>query len=289
MKKYTVLVVDDCSAMQGELVSIIESSDRLVVVGVAANGYDALEKIVKLRPDVVTLDVIMPFINGLAVLKQIMLDHPCPIVMISYVTKEDSSITQNALKLGAVSCIAKPKKASDELCCHNPSITHGAECGIKKICKYSIYALGDEIIEKLIAAAETKVSLRTISRNVLHKKVLVIDDCAVTRKVVTKALLAIGCDVVDAKDMKTAYIRLMFEPLPHLVLLDLTLPDGSGYQILERMKKVPEMAKIPVIILTARDGLIDKLKGKFSEANEYLTKPFHANELLLLVRKYLKV
>jgi twitching motility two-component system response regulator PilG len=66
------------------------------------------------------------------------------------------------------------------------------------------------------------------------------------------------------------------------------MPGMDGYQVLATMKRNESFKKIPVIMLTARDGLIDKVKGKMSGCNEYLTKPFTPEELLHKIKKYLR-
>lgn len=118
-------------------------------------------------------------------------------------------------------------------------------------------------------------------------KILVVEDSMVTRKVIARTLTANGYEVMEAKDANEALADIE-EKNPDLVLLDIILPGRSGYEILAEIKTMPKLAKVPVIMLTSRDSLFDKLKGKVSDANEYLTKPFQPDELLMIVKKYLK-
>lgn len=108
MEKIKVLVVDDSSFMRKILRDILESDPGIEVVGTARNGKDALEKIGDLKPDVITLDVEMPVMDGLTALNEIMKKDPIPVVMVSSLTSEGAETTLKALELGAVEFITKP-------------------------------------------------------------------------------------------------------------------------------------------------------------------------------------
>ncbi|HHY13139.1 MAG TPA: chemotaxis response regulator protein-glutamate methylesterase [Thermoanaerobacterales bacterium] len=112
-KKINVLIVDDSSFMRIFLRNVLESNKNIVVIGTAKNGIEAIEKIKKLQPDIVTLDVEMPEMDGLAVLKQIMNENPVPIIMLSTYTREGADITLKALELGALDFIFKPSRVID--------------------------------------------------------------------------------------------------------------------------------------------------------------------------------
>ncbi len=105
-----VLVVDD-SALVRKLFGRVLSQDADFDVQFARNGVEALAQLEEFRPDVVTLDVQMPQMDGLACLDRIMVQRPCPVVMVSTVTAEGAEATLNALRLGAVDFIAKPTGA----------------------------------------------------------------------------------------------------------------------------------------------------------------------------------
>lgn len=102
-----VLVVDDSAFMRTVLTRIIESDPSMKVIGTAQDGSEALEKIVALQPDVVTLDVEMPRLNGLDALKRIMSDVPRPVIIVSVATQEGADITFEALSLGAFDYVPK--------------------------------------------------------------------------------------------------------------------------------------------------------------------------------------
>lgn len=103
-----VLVVDDASFLRKNLPPLLESAGDIKVVGTAATGYEGVELAKKLRPDVITLDVVMPSMGGLEALKIIMREAPTPVVMISSRTYHGAAETVEALTLGAVDYIPKP-------------------------------------------------------------------------------------------------------------------------------------------------------------------------------------
>jgi len=107
-KKIRVLVVDDSAVMRQLLTEILGSDPAIEVVGSAADPYIAREKIKQLDPDVLTLDVEMPRMDGLAFLRNLMRLRPMPVVMCSSLTQQGAAVALDALALGAVDFVAKP-------------------------------------------------------------------------------------------------------------------------------------------------------------------------------------
>jgi two-component system, chemotaxis family, protein-glutamate methylesterase/glutaminase len=103
-----VLVVDDSAFMRFTITKHLNDFPGITVLGAAKDGQEALEMIPKLKPDVVTLDVEMPHLDGLSTLREIMSRHPLPVVMLSSLTSEGTLETVRALTLGAVDFVAKP-------------------------------------------------------------------------------------------------------------------------------------------------------------------------------------
>jgi two-component system chemotaxis response regulator CheB len=108
-----VLIVDDSAMMRKALAGIFDEQDFLIV-GNAANGVEALDLIPGVHPDVVTLDVNMPVMDGISALKRIMIQFPLPTVMVSAMTQDGATITFDALKYGAVDFITKPSQLDGE-------------------------------------------------------------------------------------------------------------------------------------------------------------------------------
>jgi two-component system, chemotaxis family, protein-glutamate methylesterase/glutaminase len=134
IKKVRVLVVDDSALMRKLIPQMLEAAPSIEVVGTAMDGTFCLKKIEELKPDVVTLDLQMPGMNGIDTLKEIMRRHPLPVIVVSSHSTEGASITVKALGLGAFDFVTKPQDAQ----------MHMAETA-------------RELIGKIKAAAECKV------------------------------------------------------------------------------------------------------------------------------------
>jgi two-component system, chemotaxis family, protein-glutamate methylesterase/glutaminase len=109
MKKIRVLTVDDSALMRQVLAALLATDPDIEVVGAAPDPFIAREKIKALNPDVLTLDVEMPKMDGLTFLEKLMRGHPMPVVMVSSLTEAGCQTTLRALELGAVDFITKPK------------------------------------------------------------------------------------------------------------------------------------------------------------------------------------
>ncbi|GBF77298.1 chemotaxis response regulator protein-glutamate methylesterase [Paenibacillus sp. 598K] len=103
-----VLVVDDSTFMRSFLIKYIDADPRLEVVGTAANGLEAIERVQTLRPDVVSLDIEMPKMNGLEALRTIMRVRPVPVIMLSSLTSNGATETMESLQIGAIDFVHKP-------------------------------------------------------------------------------------------------------------------------------------------------------------------------------------
>jgi two-component system chemotaxis response regulator CheB len=117
-----VLIVDDSALMRQMLTEILSSDAGIEVIDTASDPYIAREKIKALNPDVVTLDIEMPRMNGISFLEKIMTLRPMPVVMISSLTTEGADISLRALELGAVDVIAKPGTAQHRIREHREEI-----------------------------------------------------------------------------------------------------------------------------------------------------------------------
>lgn len=102
-----VLIVDDSAVIRQVLSDILGNEPDITVVGTASDGEEALQKVNNLQPDVVTLDVEMPKMNGLDCLAKIMERSPLPVIMVSYLTIKGAEVTLKALELGAIDFVSK--------------------------------------------------------------------------------------------------------------------------------------------------------------------------------------
>jgi len=108
MKKVRVLVVDDSALMRKKIKEMLDESFGIEVIDTARNGEDAIAKAEALKPDVITLDVNMPVMDGLTALRIIHEKNICPVIMLSSLTQEGANTTFQALELGAFDFVAKP-------------------------------------------------------------------------------------------------------------------------------------------------------------------------------------
>jgi two-component system, chemotaxis family, protein-glutamate methylesterase/glutaminase len=112
-KKYRVLIVDDSAFMRKVLENIIKSDESLEVVGQAKDGREAVTLAESLKPDVITMDINMPHVDGLQATAQIMTTNPRPIVIVSSESREGADSTLKALELGAIDFVPKPSSGVD--------------------------------------------------------------------------------------------------------------------------------------------------------------------------------
>jgi two-component system, chemotaxis family, protein-glutamate methylesterase/glutaminase len=138
MKKIRVLIVDDSAVARKYLSETLSGSKEIEVVATALDPIIAIEKIKKFNPDVLTLDVEMPRMDGLTFLSKLMIARPMPVIMVSSFTDAGARVTMRALELGAVDFILKPAIGADG--------SHGG--------------FTSELIEKIIAASQSKVRPR---------------------------------------------------------------------------------------------------------------------------------
>ena len=109
------LIVDDSASIRAALSRILSADPDIEVVGEAPEPHTARQMIRDLEPDVITLDVEMPGMDGLSFLERIMRLRPMPVVMCSTLTARGAAVTIEALRLGAIDCIAKPSGNADDL------------------------------------------------------------------------------------------------------------------------------------------------------------------------------
>jgi two-component system, chemotaxis family, protein-glutamate methylesterase/glutaminase len=136
MQKIKVVVVDDSALVRSLLTEIINQQPDMACIGAANDPLQAREMIRELNPDVITLDVEMPKMDGLEFLSRLMRLRPMPVVMVSTLTERGAETTMRALEMGAIDFVAKPRI----------SVTSG------------LRELGDEIVEKIRIASKARVS-----------------------------------------------------------------------------------------------------------------------------------
>ena len=215
-----VLIVDDSALMRQLLTKILNSDPELTVVGTAGDPFVAREKIIALKPDVLTLDIEMPRMDGLTFLEKLMRGHPMPVVMISSLTSKGADTTLRALSLGAIDYIAKPK-----LDVSNGTIERA-----------------DEIIATVRAAARAKVRRTSVTADlpdpVIGKKY----HFSATHKVV-----AVGASTGGTEALKELLIPLPAD-FPGIVIVQ-HMPEAFTRQFAARLDSL-----FKIRVQEAQDG-----------------------------------
>ena len=118
-----------------------------------------------------------------------------------------------------------------------------------------------------------------------RKTVMIVDDSPTIRKILGLTLERAGYKVVAEPDGESAIERLI-QVVPHLILLDIAMPKIDGYEVCKRIKQDPRTKHVPVVMLSGKGALFDKVKGHMAGATEYLTKPFETPAVLAVVTNY---
>lgn len=190
-KQIKVMVVDDSVFMRTIITNILESNPDIKVIATASNGKVALKLLEKEKPDVITLDIEMPQLNGIETLKIIQRNYSIPVVMISSLTTAGAKETFQALELGAVDFIGKP----------SGSISR------------DIHKISDEIIEKVSMAAKAKTKVKNLSISSL------IDKLPKRKILKSKKIVVIGISTGGPKALKEVIPLIPGDlPVPILVV-----------------------------------------------------------------------
>ncbi|WP_080874739.1 protein-glutamate methylesterase/protein-glutamine glutaminase [Oceanobacillus timonensis] len=221
MTLINVLVVDDSAFMRKMITEILTEDGRFHVVGSAVHGVDGVNKVKKLQPDVVTMDVQMPKLDGLGALKQIMDENPVPVIMLSSETKQGADYTIQAISTGAVDFITKPSGA--------------ISLDIKKV--------EQEICDKVYTAATVKVH-KKINHAEEHKPIEAIQKpltMPVPPALSTKRLLAIGTSTGGPRALQKVITALPKDIRVPIAVVQ-HMPPGFTASLAERLNQISKVA-----------------------------------------------
>src|ERR1700682_3711283 len=152
-KKFRVLVVDDSAFMRKVLENIFNADASLQVVGQAKDGREAVALAESLKPDVITMDINMPHVDGLQATAQIMTTNPRPIVIVSSESREGAASTLRALELGAIEFVAKPSSAID---LDMQSVKEELLRKVRMACKVRVVRTASRLASKLQESGSAK-------------------------------------------------------------------------------------------------------------------------------------
>lgn len=222
MDKKRVLIVDDSAFMRKVLSDIVNSDPGLVVADTAKNGQEALQKVQQLKPDVMTLDVEMPVMDGLSALEAVMRDSPLPVIMLSSLTKEGADATLKALELGAVDFITKPSS----------------------IFQINTQDMQQELLNKLKMASRVSVRARSAPRRdripIARPMPTAAERPAPAKDVRMKKIIAIGTSTGGPKALQDVIPHLPAN-LPASVVVVQHMPPGFTKSLAERMDSISQM------------------------------------------------
>ena len=180
MNRIKVLIVDDSAIVRKIFSEELSKYSDIEVVGVAPDPYVARDKIVSLKPDVVTLDIEMPRMDGLTFLKKLMKYYPLPTIIVSSLTPKGSKLTLEAMDIGAVDVIAKPGSS------------------------YSVGDMSAQLVEKIRAASRAKVIKREITGGEGGDKAEPMKALSQT----TNKIIAIGASTGGTEALKRVLIKM---------------------------------------------------------------------------------
>ena len=121
----------------------------------------------------------------------------------------------------------------------------------------------------------------------MNKKIMIIDDSNTIRKTARLFLKELEYEVIEVDDGYNALTQII-DNYPDLILVDIMMPKLGGYETCTIIKQNPDFENLPIILLSSKDGILDKAKGKLYGCDDYLTKPFSKTALFDIVKKYLK-
>jgi two-component system chemotaxis response regulator CheB len=226
-----VLIVDDSALVRQLLKTMLESDSQIEVVGVASDPFMAREKIKKLNPDVLTLDVEMPRMDGITFLNNLMRLRPVPVVMVSTLTEKGADVTLRALENGAIDFVSKPKLDVAE--------------------QLPVYA--EEIIQKVKTAASARVKpleRRVSSNKLLQEKYtsdVILPKVSGKHFKTTDKIIGIGSSTGGTEAIKDVVANL--PPNMPGIVISQHIPESFSGPFAERVNSITRLT-----VMEARDG-----------------------------------
>lgn len=288
-----VLLVEDSKTSRKVLSMLFKRKGYEVIE--AENGKDAIRKCSESRPDLLILDVILPDTTGHELLPQLRtITHIKNLPVIMLTGRQSAEDKMRGLSAGVNEYVTKPfnpEKLTNLVSAYLPIAKPVSQVPAPAPQEPPPAAPAVEINKDVSPTKETKkpkaeVATKQDEFDPDAKTIFVVEDSPTSRKVLKMILKRSNFNVIEAATGKEA-LATAEAIAPDLVLLDVMLPDMTGYDILPKIKELPAYAKTPVFILTGKRAPSDKMKGMLLGSNEYITKPFNPEKLLALINNYI--
>ncbi len=270
-----VLCVDDSKAILTLLGSILTKDTGFVVKATASNGLEAIEKLKNQKFDLITLDMHMPELDGIGFLEKTKDSNRPPVIVVSSINRDDTSIAQKAMQLGAADYVEKPSlenisQASNEI-----------RAKLKMALSLSKKTGETIFVEK----SETAV------RPQAKKKVLIVDDSKTIRQLLIKILSEDPeLEIVAETDKPLEVEKLIEKHRPDVITLDIHMPDMDGVTLLKRIQPKYKIPTVMISSISKEEGrqVLDALE---SGAIDYIQKPSMSDlrEVAGQIRERIKV
>ncbi|SFC07587.1 two-component system, chemotaxis family, response regulator CheB [Bacillus sp. OV322] len=242
MSKIKVLIVDDSAFMRKLISEFLNEDSRIEIIGIARNGKDAIRKIKQYHPDVVTMDIEMPVMDGLCALKQIMAECPVPVIMLSSSTRAGAENTLSAMENGAFDFIAKPSG----------------------MISLDLHKIKSDLIEKIVAASKANIQNLQNSTDDVEKQMLTCNgyrDKVLVRKMVPeqspwakegKKIIVIGTSTGGPRALQEVLTRIP-KNIESPIIIVQHMPPGFTNSLAKRLNSLCEIE-----VKEAEDGEIIK-------------------------------
>jgi len=158
---------------------------------------------------------------------------------------------------------------------------------VPQVSEVAVNSAKKAALTSIAKEADKNKIIKKHTRGAFREKVLIVDDSIIARKAAAVPLIEYGFDVFDANDGFDALGKLEKE-MPDLIILDLIMPGMDGYKVVDLLKRNDKFKDLPIIMVTSKDSLMDRVKGKMSPTDAYITKPFKEGVLLKTVINVLR-
>lgn len=309
----TILVVEDSKTSRKVLSMLFGRLGYKVLE--AATGGEAVACCKDNQPNLVLLDIMLPDTNGHALLPKLRdYDHIKDVPVIMLTGRHDSHDRIQGMNAGANEYLTKPFNPEKLINLVQRYLNPDGKSNGKPEAKKVVQTTSSPTPEKAVPQAKSQVARQPVqpAKTVVktapkphaqqqarpqpqaakptakngQKSIFVIEDSQTTRKVISLVLGRKGFNIYEAATGREA-LELSTKIEPDLILLDVMLPDMTGYNILPQLKKLPHYENLPVIMLTGKRTPTDRMKGMLAGTNEYLTKPFNPEKLLSVINGYI--